>query len=225
MEAMEHTEVVRLQVVEKYILGELSPAVRDEFEAHYFDCAVCSFNLRTGIAFAAGTRQFFTETPDRAKATAPKLGWFLWLKPMVAVPVMAALLLVISYQYFSAHGSQPSSEVQAWYSLNDSSVHGSSGTRIEAEQGQGFHLMFDITAAPQNIDDILRIEVWNSADKAVLKRILSSRLGQRSVILDLPANFKAGTYRVIVLDQTTGATVPIQELPFTVAFSSQIQQH
>ena len=222
---MEHNEVVRLQAVEKYILGELSPSLRDEFETHYFDCAVCSFNLRAGVAFAAGTHQFFTETQTRAAATVPKHGLFAWLKPMIAAPVMAALLFVIGYQYFAGRANQPVSEIQAWYSLNDSSVHGSSGTHIEVQQGQGFRLMFDITRAPQNTDGILRIEVRDSAGKAVLRRNLSSHLAQKSVILDLPANFKAGDYKVVVFDQTTGSTSPIQELPFTVAFSSQIQEH
>ena len=222
---MEHNEVVRLQAVEKYILGELSPAVRDEFEAHYFDCAVCSFNLRAGVAFAAGTRQFFTETHTRAVATISKPGWFAWLRPVIAAPVMAALLLVIGYQYFAGRGNQPLTEIQPWYSLNDSSVHGSSGTHIEAPQGQGFRLMFDITNAPQKTDGILRIEVRDSAGKVVLSRILSSRLAQKSVILDLPADFKAGDYKIVVFDQAAGSSAPIQELPFTVAFFSKIHQH
>lgn len=222
---MEHNDAVRLQVVEQYILGELPPTVRDEFEAHYFDCAVCSFNLRAGIAFAAGTRQFFEETQTRAASTAPTPSWFAWLRPVISVPVMAALLVVIGYQYFGGRANQPQTEIQAWYSLNDSSVHGSSGTHIEAQQGQGFRLLFDITNAPQNTDDILRIEVRDSAGKVVLSRVLTSHLAQKSVILDLPANFKAGDYKIVVFDQTGGSSAPIQELPFTVAFLAQIQQH
>ena len=223
---MEHNEAVRLQAVEKYILGELSPSLRDEFETHYFDCAVCSFNLRAGIAFAAGTRQFFSETQTRAAAAAdPKLSWFAWLRPMIAVPVMGALLFLVGYQYFASRANRPASEIQPWYSLNDSSVHGSSGTHIEAQQGQGFRLMFDITNAPPNTDGILRIEVRDSAGKVVLSRILSSRLAQKSVILDLPADFKAGDYKIVVFDQAAGSSAPILELPFTVAFFSQIHQH
>jgi hypothetical protein len=226
MEAMEHNDAVRLQAVEKYMLGELSPDVRDEFEAHFFDCAVCSFNLRAGIAFATGARQFFTEDQTRAhKMHQASPGWLAWLKPLIAAPIMAALLLVVGYQYFSTHGNESSSEVQAWYSLNDSTVHGSSGSHIEAQQGKAFHLMFDIPDAPQNIDATLRIEVRDSEGKVVLKKILPSRLAQKSVILDVPANFKEGNYRIIVYDQTTGSTASVQEFPFTVAFSSQVQQH
>jgi len=67
---MEHTDAVKLQAVEKYILGELTPSLREEFEAHYFDCTACALNLRTGVAFAAVSRQYFAESS--APAAAPE---------------------------------------------------------------------------------------------------------------------------------------------------------
>src|SRR5258708_26276044 len=99
MENMEHTEAVRMQAVEKYILGELSPFHRAQFEEHYFDCADCALNLRAGVAFAAASRQYFAESAATEKAAnAPRAGWFDWLKPLVAVPTFAALIAVIAYQ-------------------------------------------------------------------------------------------------------------------------------
>ncbi|MBS1842339.1 MAG: zf-HC2 domain-containing protein [Acidobacteria bacterium] len=213
---MEHNDAVRLQAVEKYILGELSPAVRDEFETHYFDCAVCSFNLRAGVAFAAGTRQLFAEAPARVRRE-HSAGWFSWLRPMIAVPVMAVLLFVIGYQYVS---SRSSSEVEAWYSLSDSSVHGSSGTRIEARRGQGFHILFDVLPAPQNPNATLLVEVQDVAGRTVLRKSVSALLAQKSLILDLPADFKEGEYKVVVFDLASGSPVRLEQLTFTVAFSS-----
>jgi len=37
---MDHSEVVRLKVVEKYILGELTADLREQFEEHYFDLSL-----------------------------------------------------------------------------------------------------------------------------------------------------------------------------------------
>jgi len=34
---MDHSEALRQQAAEKYVLGELPPPLRDEFEAHYFE--------------------------------------------------------------------------------------------------------------------------------------------------------------------------------------------
>ena len=133
---MDHTEAVRLQAVEKYILGELPPLLRAQFEEHYFDCADCALNLRAGVAFAAASRLYFAESTVREKvAHAPRTGWFDWLKPLVAVPAFAALIAVIAYQNTVSipHlkqelGSQGTnaSPVAPWFSLVNSSVHGSS---------------------------------------------------------------------------------------------------
>jgi hypothetical protein len=44
--AMGHDEAVRILATEKYLLGELSPELRDQFEEHLFDCQRCAFDLR-----------------------------------------------------------------------------------------------------------------------------------------------------------------------------------
>ncbi len=38
---MNHSEALQLQAAEKYILGELAPELRDEYEEHYFECEEC----------------------------------------------------------------------------------------------------------------------------------------------------------------------------------------
>ncbi len=38
---MDHNQVTQLMAVEKYLLGELTPTARDEFEEHVFDCQEC----------------------------------------------------------------------------------------------------------------------------------------------------------------------------------------
>src|SRR5215475_7253487 len=133
MKNMDHTEAVKLQAVEKYILGELAPPLRDEFEAHYFDCMECSLNLRSGVAFAAASRQYFAETVGREVVVpAPKPDWFAWLKPLVAVPVFAA--------------------VNPWFSLRASNVRGAAGEKFEIRPGQGISLFVDITTVSSASD-------------------------------------------------------------------------
>jgi hypothetical protein len=43
---MNHQEATELAAVEKYLLDELSPALRDAFEEHFFGCPECSADLR-----------------------------------------------------------------------------------------------------------------------------------------------------------------------------------
>ncbi|MCC6391969.1 MAG: zf-HC2 domain-containing protein [Bryobacterales bacterium] len=42
---MTHTEAESLGAVEKYLLNELSPVQRDEFEEHYFTCRQCAADV------------------------------------------------------------------------------------------------------------------------------------------------------------------------------------
>src|SRR2546423_14363158 len=53
---MNHEEATGAQATERYLLGELSDQERDAFEEHYFDCALCADDVRSGTAFVSGLR-------------------------------------------------------------------------------------------------------------------------------------------------------------------------
>lgn len=104
---MDHTDALRLQAAEKYLLNELTDAERGEYENHCFDCPACSEDLKATATFMDASRQLFREGEFAPKVARPEParehsrqtdGWFAWLKPAFAVPVFAALLLVIGYQ-------------------------------------------------------------------------------------------------------------------------------
>jgi anti-sigma factor RsiW len=45
---MDHQEAVRQNATEKYLLDELDPELRDQFEEHLFDCQDCALDVRAG---------------------------------------------------------------------------------------------------------------------------------------------------------------------------------
>src|SRR5580698_9434613 len=103
---MEHEQAVQQMAVEQYLLDELSPELREEFEEHLFDCAECSLDLRAGAAFVEEAKLQLPNLVSSAPATAPRpetrrTDWLGWLRPAFAAPVFAALLLVIGYQNFA----------------------------------------------------------------------------------------------------------------------------
>jgi len=49
--------------VEKYLLEELTPELRDEFEEHFFDCQECALDVQATAAFMAAARQEFKANP------------------------------------------------------------------------------------------------------------------------------------------------------------------
>ena len=228
---MEHTEAIRLQAAEKYILGELAPALRNEFEAHYFDCSECSLNVRAGVAFAAASRQYFAEAPAPAVVQRPApAGWFAWLKPMIAVPAFAALLLLVGYQNLvsipSIKQANSAADIEAkpWFTVS-AGVHGSAGMKVEVQQGKSFILFYDITAAPQKADSVFLVQMQDSSGKIVAASKVPQQLAKKPVIFNVPAGVSEGDYKLVIFDQSAGSMTPAGALPFTVAFSSQIQQH
>lgn len=97
---MDHDDAVRLSLLEKYLLGELNPELRDEFEEHYFDCRECGEDLRAASAFLDAAKNELRAAPLPRPAPSPaRKSWFaqLWT-PSFVVPALAACLLVIAYQ-------------------------------------------------------------------------------------------------------------------------------
>jgi len=231
MKNMDHTEAVKLQAVEKYILGELAPPLRDEFEAHYFDCMECSLNLRSGVAFAAASRQYFAETVGREVVVpAPKPDWFAWLKPLVAVPVFAALLLLIGYQNLVTipHLRRASSGVAAvnpWFSLRASNVRGAAGEKFEIRPGQGISLFVDITTVSSASDSSFLLQLKDSSGKIIGSSSVPAAEARKPVLFSIAPGVREGDYKLAVLEQTGCSTKEASHIPFAIAFSSQVEQH
>ena len=68
---MDHAEAVRLNATERYISGELSEALRDQFEEHYFDCFECANDLKSLDTFRTGSRMVFEEEVVRVPPRPP----------------------------------------------------------------------------------------------------------------------------------------------------------
>jgi hypothetical protein len=95
---MDHNDAVRLQAAEKYLLHEMPSAQRDEYEEHYFDCPACAEELKATVAFMESSRQAFREEAlqiiENKKLVPTTGGWFARLRPAVAIPIFAGILLV-----------------------------------------------------------------------------------------------------------------------------------
>ena len=64
---MDHNEAIQQMAAERYLLGELTPELRDAFEEHAFDCPECAVDLRAGAAFINAAK---VELPEIAAASA-----------------------------------------------------------------------------------------------------------------------------------------------------------
>src|SRR5258706_3927517 len=103
MAQMDHDEAIQLQAAVKYVLGELSPVQREEYEEHYFDCAECASDLKAAATFVDAAREVLRQETASSLAkdsVAARGGWLGWFQPVAAGPALSfpALLLIIAYQ-------------------------------------------------------------------------------------------------------------------------------
>src|SRR6185312_14194061 len=102
---MDHTDATRLMATEQYLLNELAPDVRDEFEEHLFGCTQCALDLRSGAAFVQQVKivlpEFESHATSVAGAAAPRRQSkpFGWMLPAFSMAT-ALLLIVLGYQNF-----------------------------------------------------------------------------------------------------------------------------
>ena len=89
---MEHHEAKRLMAVEKYLLDELPPQVRDEFEEHYFDCDECTTDLRATAAFLDAAKREFKNESASAPAVGPVLVAAKKTRFAVSIPIVWVLI-------------------------------------------------------------------------------------------------------------------------------------
>ncbi len=85
---MEHELATRMRAVERYLLGELSDAERDQFEEHFFDCQACAEEVRAGAIFEANARAVFADPPRPVLQP----GWWDWVRLRPAFAASAACL-------------------------------------------------------------------------------------------------------------------------------------
>ena len=67
---MTHNEAVENYATERYLLGEMTEAERQSFEAHYFECETCADDLRAGSRMRDGVAAGLLAAPA-ARAARP----------------------------------------------------------------------------------------------------------------------------------------------------------
>ena len=231
---MDHTEAVRLQAAEKYLLGELPKAQREEYEEHYFDCPACAEELKTTVAFMESARQVAREkspeTSDATRLVLAPAGWFGWLRPAFAIPVFAALALFIAYQNvitipglkqtsshaLSAHIAQSFSLISV-----GSRGEGSSSLTISVGPKEDFGLDVDM---PGNSASGYLCEVQDQTGKVVFTLLVSAEAAKRSVHVNVPGgSLPPGQYNFVIFagqSAPTNGTIAnsASQLPFSIEF-------
>lgn len=237
---MDHNEAVRLQAAEKYVLGEFPQNLRDDYEEHFFDCAECAVDVKAIAAFADTTREILRRdlaaSAQKAPASSPaRGGWLAWLRPIVAVPVFAALLLVIGYQNIvtiprqqGMAAPEASQVFTSSFSLKKADTLGSQDAtggeegKIKVRSEETFALQFDFT--PRRSFDNYICQLQDESGRSLLQVKMPGSSANRELHFVVPGGVvRPGKYSLVFAGdpQANGRLIQANEvsrLPFAVEF-------
>lgn len=227
---MDHLEAVRLQAAEKYVLGELPPDLREQYEEHYFDCAECAEDVRATLVFVSAARELVREEPSLASPvpegllTRPR--WRGWFRPAILVPAMAAVVLTAGYYTLR---SRPSiGEITAPGLILDSSpsfgLRG--GDRLESEKTvlhvhrkNSFQVHFDFVPSQDRNFSSYAGELQDKSSRVLLQFDIPPERINKEVNLVVPAGLlHPGDYTLAVFgrDASSSAKTPVGKFAFAV---------
>jgi Putative zinc-finger len=207
---MDHDVVVRQKMTEQYLLDELDPQARHEFEEHFFDCRECALDVQAAALLVEQSKVALAEKPGSQQVPLPlpqpqKPRWLAWLRPAFAAPVMAMLLAVVGYQNLVTfpHLRQALSQPQvfpSWASLNVG-TYGADDSIITTAPGASFLLFLRIPTDAAYAS--YTADLYNPAGKLEWSLTIPASASQDRWPVQVPgAHREAGTYQVAVRGTT-----------------------
>lgn len=225
---MDHSEALRTKAAERYLLGELQGGAREEFEEHFFSCAECAEDVQAGAVLIENARMVFNAVPAPALAPAEAKNWLAgWLRPALAVPIFALLLIIVGYQNTvviphlkNAQSVELAPQPLRSFSFIASNSRGGGLMKISVAPNQPFGIFVDVP--PQDHFDSYMCEFENESGAPELSIPLSSEDARNTVQLLIPAaKLRAGKHLLIIrgLQSSQGSnskSVEVIRFPFTL---------
>lgn len=225
---MDHNAVVRERMTEKYLLEELDPEMRNEFEEHFFDCPECAMDVRAASDFVTQSKLVLSESAEPSsvheKAAVQERanrGWFAWLRPAFAIPALALLLAIIGYQnlvtYPQLRSALRQPQVLPATTIN-LLTYGSNSSPLTVNPGQGF--LLNVIIPPDRRYLAYKVDLYSPAGGVESVPIPASANDTWPIRFP-EAERQSGTYKLTVHGVTaTGQDVEVG----TASFQLQIQK-
>lgn len=210
---MDHNQAIDGKFTERYLLGELTPAQRDQFEEHFFDCAICADDVQTGAVFVDNARALLREGPVSEEAAfSGKPGAFAHygLPFQSAAFAFVVLLCVVGYQNvvtipgLHSRGSGVSvPEILPTVSLVGMGARAEANP-VPAPVAKSFVLEMEIPGGPEFSGYVC--EIRDASDVLKYSLPVKSDEAKDTVRMAIPATaLSAGNYKLIVLGEKSGA--------------------
>jgi hypothetical protein len=222
---MNHQQATQLTAVEKYLLDELHPELRDEFEEHFFDCQECATDLRATGGFIDAAKREFRVNPVRKPApTAGSKSRLLSFWPSALVwSALAASLLVIAYQNVVVYprfkteiAELKAPEILPQVSLVGGNSRGGQIPGASVGFGKAFLLLVDIPT--EDRFSSYSCLLYSPSGSLVWRVEVSPQQAKDTVSIRVPsAGQGAGKYTLTVQGMMAGSAVDLAHDRFTLS--------
>jgi Putative zinc-finger len=204
---MDHQYATENYAVEKYLLGEMNQAEREEFEEHYFSCAECADAVRTGTYFADNAQSASKANPGRPTGTGQVVKMKTrprptpWQRLSAPVGIAAALLLaIVGYRNLTP----PAAEQPQLLARNviQPAARGT-GNLVQLKPGQKTAVLrMDLNIDPPY--PYYTVDVRTQSGKSILHQITAAPSDSALEIAPIPA----GQYEISVRGQSSRDSQP-----------------
>ncbi len=204
---MDHQSAVEQNLTERYLLGELDSAQREQFEEHFFECATCADDLRSGSRFVENLKAVCQEEPAREKvvemrgARAPS-----WWRERAWIPAAAAagFAAVVAWQnLLMIPDLRRAAEPQSLTSAALRPVSRGEDQAIELRAGDRFFVLILDVNAPGPFSEF-DCEFRDSSGAAVLKKPVPASGTSLNLLMPV-ASFSPGSYVLLLRGKSTGS--------------------
>jgi hypothetical protein len=218
---MDHTQAIQGSYTEKYLLGELSPAQRDEFEDHFFDCTLCADDVQTGAVFVDNARAVLRSEEPAGPARSQFAGFGM---PFRAAALMSVCLLgLVGYQTFvtipGLHSGGGGTRGGLTKAVPMVSLIGmgsrAAAQAVEVPAGQDTSFTLEIPGGPGFISYECRI--LDSGDQVKSVVPVSTKLAKDPFLLEISGSqLTPGAYQIVVVgNKSGGAPQELSRIPLS----------
>ena len=222
---MDHAAAERQMLSERYLLNELTPEVREEFEEHFFSCQQCAQDLEVAAAFVDHSKAVLS-SPVRPEAVqpVPRVSEKFWarLRPAFALPLLG-LLVLLSYQSFVVfpslrHAAElaKSPHLLPALSLINVGARGENQASLLARKGEPFLLFVDIPG--DNHFPTYLASLQDEAGREVWSLTIPEAATKDTISIQVPGRNTPGPYTLVVRGENGAEATEVGRYPFNLQF-------
>jgi anti-sigma factor RsiW len=195
---MEHNRAVEIQAVERYMLGEMPPEEREDFEEHYFTCAECARDMRAAARFRANARELLRNPEQFSPPVAERRNAWWRLPTMVPLTAAFALLGVVGYQNLVTLPALQLPQFPSTLALDGLTR----GSLRNLDEG----MPVDLEMAPQEPAEgqSMTVELAAESGKVMTKSNAPVPEHGKSLHVSFPGKYRPGRYTVYVREVPSG---------------------